>query len=381
MKRKLFFLVLILVSVLRPVAGQEPCFYKEIEHNSAHRGNCENVESVDSAIIKVVFHVVHIGEPYGAGFNIHDTVIRQAVEQLNNNYKNQIFGVDSKIRFVLADADPNGNPSNGISRHDGSGLPKYVQFGVNGDTSLGCPISYITSSAPSWDETKYLNFWVISKTYNNWSGMSTPNGLFVVSQGLTTDPTLCAHEVGHYLGLMHTFNGYTYVNGQYVCPKNNDCNLDGDKICDTPPNTPYDYGSPCVDGDLTNSKFNFMNYGLDLNLFTSDQIKRMWDVLRNQRCGLISNASVVSGIGNNISKKITLFPNPTTGKIFFIQNIGIKSDVQVKVYNLVGEVVYQSVVPASDKNFDIDLSGKATSVYIVSLAADGITALQKIILN
>ena len=49
------------------------------------------------------------------------------------------------------------------------------------------------------------------------------------------------HEMGHYLGLFHTFQG--------GC-KNDDCLQDGDRVCDTPPDTSTGY-FPC--DALTNS--------------------------------------------------------------------------------------------------------------------------------
>ena len=42
---------------------------------------------------------------------------------------------------------------------------------------------------------------------------------------------ILAHELGHYLGLLHTFSG--------GC-KNDDCLKDGDRVCDTPPDRSND---------------------------------------------------------------------------------------------------------------------------------------------
>lgn len=381
MKRKLFFLVLILVSVLRPVAGQEPCIHNEVPIIIIqNRGNCGNVESVDSAIIPVVFHIIHLGEPYGTGFNIHDSLVNQAVEKMNHDFRNDIFGDDTKIRFVLASTDPDGNPTNGITRHNGSNLPKYIQGGVDSDSAFGTP-EILIKNIVFWDDTKYINFWGIKSSYGNWSGESVGYGLFVTLKSFNKTSTTCSHETGHHLGLRHTFSGYTFVNGNYICPVNNNCVVDGDQVCDTPPNTPYDYGGTCINGDDTNSRLNIMNYGWERVLFTTGQKEKMWGVLRNQRCGLVSNAVVVSGIVNKSNSSITLFPNPTNGKIFIKQNAGFISDIQIRVFNMFGAVVLEKIVPANQTNFELDLSGMIKSMYMVNFSADGVNTTEKIIIQ
>ena len=104
------------------------------------------------------------------------------------------------------------------------------------------------------------------------------------SEYLAQDTSLTVpliHEMGHYLGLLHTFNG--------GC-KNDNCLIDGDKVCDTPPDgvniaiscsgsfkvnscfTDDDDSSinnPCRDiglggiGDQVYLEDNCMEYGLD----------------------------------------------------------------------------------------------------------------------
>ncbi|MDI9338841.1 MAG: M43 family zinc metalloprotease [Alphaproteobacteria bacterium] len=80
-----------------------------------------------------------------------------------------------------------------------------------------------------------------------------------VYQSLFKFPQLLAHELGHSLNLLHTFQGST---SNTQCPVNNDCNTDGDGCCDTPPVTNADCYSTsiCSSGDLTNSTQNIMSY-------------------------------------------------------------------------------------------------------------------------
>jgi hypothetical protein len=77
------------------------------------------------------------------------------------------------------------------------------------------------------------------------------------------------HEVGHWLGLLHVFDG-------------NSCSGMGDWILDTPMQRTPTYGCPSVkktcDGVIGNDSIhNFMDYSDDycVNEFTSGQIKRM----------------------------------------------------------------------------------------------------------
>src|SRR5262249_38357870 len=120
-----------------------------------------------------------------------------------------------------------------------------------------------------------------------YSGLSTigdyRDGIVTTSFG-----TLLAHEMGHYLGLLHTF-----VVGN--C-SNQNCSVDGDGICDTPPQsipggsciTPQNScSSDTVSGfnvDVPDLNANFMTYsGACTNSFTAGQAAKMHDILNSVR--------------------------------------------------------------------------------------------------
>jgi hypothetical protein len=87
------------------------------------------------------------------------------------------------------------------------------------------------------------------------------------------------HEVGHYLGLYHTFQG--------GCASASGCANNGDLICDTPPEGSAHF-SPCVDpatcGD-PDPIHNFMDYSDDNCMFefTNNQQNRMRCTIANWR--------------------------------------------------------------------------------------------------
>lgn len=56
---------------------------------------------------------------------------------------------------------------------------------------------------------------------------ASPNNMIVLSSNQLTSSFLLAHELGHYFGLLHTFNGVIQSPGD-------DCNTTGDFICETP---------------------------------------------------------------------------------------------------------------------------------------------------
>jgi hypothetical protein len=225
--------------------------------------------------IPVVFHVIQRNS--GEGF------ISQAQLEAQINILNEDFralqgslganGLDTKIQFALATLDPSGQPATGITYSTNN-----QWFGDSG--------GYWNSLA--WDTSRYMN------VYTNDGGgalgyvpdipqgglAGLPRDRIVVlwssigrngpigppfDQGRTL-----THEVGHYLGLLHTFDG--------SC-SGGSCNSSGDLICDTNAESqPNDGCSPgsssCGSSDPVR---NYMNYSDDTCMweFTEEQARRM----------------------------------------------------------------------------------------------------------
>lgn len=248
--------------------------------------------------IPIVVHVIHQNGPE----NLPDSVIINAVVKLNHVFANtgsyyDSAGVDIGIRFCLASVDPYGNPTTGITRV----ISPLTDLSIPGHTDLAM------KNLDRWDPHLYLNVWIIQYT-----GSSTIAGYatYPVAMGSGEDgvviqynyltASLFGHEVGHYLGLYHTFEG--------GCTNNN-CQLDGDQVCDTPPDATNDYTCPnnsCstemndtsgfnpFTGDMNDSP-NYMDYTNCPLLFTTGQSTRMNAALINIRSMLLQS----NGCGAN----------------------------------------------------------------------------------
>ena len=71
-------------------------------------------------------------------------------------------------------------------------------------------------------------------------------------------------------------------------------------------------------------------------------------------------ASPCNGIiENNLPQNMVVYPNPSSG----IFTIAYQAETQIKIYNIVGEIIYQSV--AKDQFTTIDLTGQAKGIYII----------------
>lgn len=253
--------------------------------------------------IPVVFHVIHSGEPIGNGKNISDAQIQSQIEVLNEDYRKLNvdialvpgvfagFTADSRIEFCLAKNDPAGSPTTGIERLNRS----FTNF----DTQIK-PVTY-------WDPTQYLNIWVTSLA-NNKLGYATQPGGPDNQDGVVIDyryvgrsPSnpfnnnynlgrTATHEVGHWLGLFHNFEGGC------VGTTPSTCALEGDYICDTPPESSEYFGCPafgantCTESvnDQPDMFMNYMDYCYDrcLHMFTQGQADRMRAVLQTSRLSI-----------------------------------------------------------------------------------------------
>ncbi len=220
--------------------------------------------------IPVVFHI--ISKTDGTG-ELSDQRIIDQVEVLNEDYRAISgtlgeLGFDTKIEFVLA----------GITRtvddkwFRDKGAEKKYKPALAWDPNLYCNI--YTNSASGYLGYSYLaqtgaGEWYdgIVLLYESVGGRD--NGFYPYDQGRTL-----VHEMGHYLGLLHTFSGCC---NDYTC---------GDLIVDTEmENIAHYYCDQTYTCDTPDPIHNYMNYTDDLCMyqFTSEQGNRTVCTLVNYR--------------------------------------------------------------------------------------------------
>lgn len=169
-------------------------------------------------VIPVVVHIIHDGTVNSKT----DAQVTTMINEMNQMFRGDFAGddpliIDTEIEFCLASTDPNGNYTTGITRTDSPLSQNHVDFN---DQSTHRDIRNLVE----WPTTDYLNIWVVNDIIGaaGFSGVASQRGYFGSSLG----KFLHAHEAGHTLGLSHTFQGGCV---------NNDCLLDNDRVCDTPP--------------------------------------------------------------------------------------------------------------------------------------------------
>ncbi|MCP5050632.1 MAG: hypothetical protein GY940_25945 [bacterium] len=268
--------------------------------------------------IPVVFHIIH--KSNGTG-NIPDARVNAQVKVLNDDYKAAQKGFNTKIQFKLA----------GITRTANDGWHND-QDEVGFKRALG------------WDQKKYMNVYVTSSggylgyaylpqensgdvydgvvvLYNSVGGRN--NGYAPYDQGRTL-----VHEVGHYLGLLHTFDGGGCFEGY----------TSGDLIGDTHSENAEHYDcqqtSSCGTPDDIH---NYMNYTEDtcMSEFTPDQANRMVCSLVNYRSQLYQNTAPPPPPSPVASVKVT---SPNGGESW---NVGSSHTVRWTSTGTVGNVRIQ----------------------------------------
>ncbi|MGG8495850.1 GEVED domain-containing protein, partial [Tenacibaculum sp. TC6] len=234
--------------------------------------------------IPVVVHVIYSNSQE----NISEAQIQSQITVLNEDYRRTNAdktnkwsqAADTEIEFYLAKVDPNGNPTNGITRKSST----KTSWGTNDAMKKSSQ-----GGVDPWNTAEYLNMWVCNigggiLGYAQFPGGSAAtdgvvmgpqyfgssdkgSGFYLSSpfdKGRTT-----THEVGHFLNLRHIWG-------------DGGCGVD-DFVSDTPESDAANYGcasthSSCGSLDMVE---NYMDYSDDtcMNLFTLGQKNRMRAVL------------------------------------------------------------------------------------------------------
>lgn len=293
MKKTIIFLLTIFS--LSATAQIDQCFhlpdtflqeYIEVEKEATRNMAEALAKSNTEYNIPVVVHVLHEGEDYGVGSHITTEQVESAIIALNGNFNNQTAGADVGFTFCLAQQDPEGNPTNGINYIYGCDFEDYCTNGIDviGYTSVGASEIGI-KNATVWDNALYYNIWVVSSigggtgiigyAYfpigNNYDGtvlLATSFGTIGSVWSWYNQSHVAAHEIGHGMGLYHIHEGNS-------CASESNCLIQGDRVCDTPPQ-PQGPGClpPCV-GSVHDE--NLMGYGPQTCRlkFTEGQATRM----------------------------------------------------------------------------------------------------------
>lgn len=353
--RSLYVLIVVLLAAFRPVYSQERCgtveynkrllsgeseqvFEQWLEQKKAvPKNNQPHRKQAAQYEIPVVVHVIHNGEPVGTGTNIPDEQILSQIKVLNEDFKRlnsdaantpsefEAVAGSLDIEFVLARRDPEGLPTTGIVRAQGS----RTSWTVNDNYQLKA-ISY-------WPAEDYLNIWVCNITdflgYSQFPVSDLP-GLENSSYNALTDGVViwyrsfgsiedgafnlhprynrgrtATHEVAHFFGLRHIWGD-----------DGNSCS-GTDYVDDTPNQGGSTSGCPnhpATSCDTHTMFQNFLDYTDDacMNLFTRGQVDRMTAVIENspRRKSLLTSPALdpPASVANDLGIRKILAPSAST---------------------------------------------------------------------
>ena len=368
---------------------------KQIAAVNSRNGSVANRDTSanETITIPVVIHLLY----KNAAENISDAQIKSQIDALNNdfNFLNadrantpdafKIFSGNAKIKFCLAQVDPQGRRTTGIDR-------KYTNTEVF-TTDDGMKM-VDKGGVASWDSKHYLNIWVCKMTSRS-LGYATPPGASAEKDGVViaydvfgtvgnlrapfNKGRTATHEVGHWLGLIHIWG---------------DSHCGSDQVDDTPTQQSYNFGcqsfpkvsscSPNKNGDMF---MNFMDFTDDacMNMFTTGQVNRMRSIFSKNgiRNAFLASSACDSTLAQNGPlpeivvevKPVTIIESLSSTKVYPspVQTITtieckVASALSVKnldIFNSLGTKVFSARL-CQEKTI-INLSNLVAGIYFIHI--------------
>lgn len=350
--------------------------------------------------IPVVVHILHntkSGVIGGAdNKNIDVSQVTTQIQVLNEDFRKKTgtngfntnpVGADMNIEFYLANKTPDGQPSDGITRH----YLEQPQFDIISDQTL-------IAGTASWPTDRYLNIYVAdySGDYLGFAQfpsvdlapfslqsdiLAQTDGVFVDYAAFGTTgvvPTskfaktynlgrTTTHEIGHWLGLIHTwgdsFCGSDFVDDTPEAEKSNNTTK-----CD-------DMLSTCSGSQTRNMIENYMDFSPDrcMNIYTEGQKRRVRSVFelspRRKKLAALSVLPTASSLTVNIT------PNPAKTDLSLEILLPSTQDVTVELFDLNGRLMYESQFASTASFpliFSLDKVGQGMHVLRVTTNTESV---------
>lgn len=359
-------------------------------------------ENISTKYLNTVIHVIY-NDDYD---DIPDDEIEAVMEELNRLFRAEDIDtshihpvhrdklMDSEIRFCLANTDPDGEPTTGIThtQTDVDGFP--IQFSLsNGITAELVKYETFGGVAP-WDIDRYFNIWIAPVGINNenfsygipreeyfpLNGYTPANAIpgalididnFNAPPPIGTLKSLFAHECGHALGLLHTFHiqgidtiefcdGTDFMDDTPTAALTTDC--DSSFLVNT-----------CTDplNDEPDHVTNFMNYACQL-MFTPDQIATMQNNLSLAPSGLYEGTfcETISSVDKSQPRynfEFNISPNPNNGNFTVKFSQAYFSKGILSIHNSMGQIVFEKNIDLNNAlSFQVNRNGLKKGVYYFS---------------
>ncbi|HUM52581.1 MAG TPA: zinc-dependent metalloprotease [Chitinophagales bacterium] len=365
------------------------------------------------------------------------------------------FQGNARIKFELAKKTPTGANTNGITRTQGvlgsltgwSPISNIALYALNIEAVKTDFLPIINSKGKSaWNVNKYINIWIcdlnkesrkcptclnVCDTCGMLLGIATPpanavnwgplatnhgnnDGIIIDFRGFGQNNWFLrdsaaarfrqfyfkgrtpVHEVGHYLGLQHTW-------GNVILPGTG-CTVD-DFIEDTPEeeqafanNLVRGATNPCDTSINTCSKTylgrdwpdmfeDYMDYSTDIcyNLFTKGQTDIMRFNLLTRRTGLITKRelenTVITTVKNQklIEAGISFYPNPVNDNMIIHFNNNNKNDVVFDIFDITGKLISNQIIPKNTFDYSVNTSILSKGMYLIKLSNTDFSATDKFI--
>ncbi len=361
--------------------------------------------------IPVVFHVIYNKEAE----NVSDDLLHDQIAILNEDFRRlnenaidtrEIFeniATDAEIEFFLAESDPEGNATNGITRTfteretfidieitDFLEIITECGFDFENPAVFDCILETLgsgleidemksaeTGGVDAWDTNSYLNIWVVNVSlesagaqqpfilgfaYPPTEAPNWPEG--TIPEDIESKDGVVLHyqvvgrnnpEIGVLAGINDQGRTAVHEVGHYLGLRHiwgdGDCSMD-DGIDDTPSASSNSQSTvaismcsdlhikdSCVDDLLPDMLENYMDYSLES--CQNMFTKEQVDLMRSMLEGPRSGllSNSISNIENTPSQNLVISPNPSSGQINIL---GVNEKIQVKIYNRAGALIMQT---------------------------------------